>query len=128
MSPDEWLAAYRVAWIERDPDKAAELFTEDASYLDQPYGQAFVGPEGVRDYWERVTGTQGDVELVYGTPVSSGNRTAVEWWVTLTNDGAPITLAGEFMLTFDESGLCRTLREYWHFVEGTQSPPPGWGS
>jgi hypothetical protein len=48
--------------------------------------------------------------------------------VTLTGDGAPITLAGEFMLTFDESGLCRTLREYWHFAEGAQSPPPGWGS
>ena len=67
------------------------------------------------------------MEVRYGTPVNSGNRTGVEWWVTLTNDGAPITLAGEFMLTFDEAGLCQSLREYWHFVEGTQSPPPGWG-
>ena len=48
--------------------------------------------------------------------------------MTLTNDGAPITLAGEFMLTFDESGLCRTLREYWHFAEGVQKPPPDWGN
>jgi hypothetical protein len=128
MTPDEWLAAYRSAWIGRDPDAAAALFTEDATYLEQPYDVAFVGPQGVRDYWERVTPTQADVEVVYGTPVSSDNRTAVEWWVTLTSSGAPITLAGEFMLTFDESGLCRTLREYWHFADGAQSPPPGWGS
>ena len=31
-------------------------------------------------------------------------------------------------VTFDESGLCQTLREYWHFAEGAESPPPGWGS
>jgi nuclear transport factor 2 (NTF2) superfamily protein len=128
VTPDEWLARYRSAWIARDPEAAAALFTEDATYLEQPYGEAFVGQRGVRDYWERVTATQGDVDVVYGTPVSSGNRTAVEWWVTLTNDGAPITLAGEFMLTFDESGLCRTLREYWHFTEGAQKPPSDWGS
>jgi hypothetical protein len=128
MTPDEWLAAYRRAWVERDPDAAAALFSDDATYLEQPYGEAFAGPQGVRDYWERVTATHADVEVRYGTPVSSGNRTAVEWWVTLSNDGARITLAGEFMLTFDESGLCQTLREYWHFAEGAQSPSPGWGS
>jgi len=43
MTPDGWLAAYRTAWIERDPDAAAALFTEDATYLEQPYGEAFVG-------------------------------------------------------------------------------------
>jgi hypothetical protein len=127
MTPEEWLAAYRAAWIERDADAAAALFSEDSTYLEQPYDEAFPGPQGVREYWERVTATQADVEVVYGTPVSSGNRTAVEWWVTLTNGGVPITLAGEFMLTFDDSGRCRTLREYWHFAEGTKTPPPGWG-
>ena len=107
MTPDEWLAAYRRAWVERDPDAAAALFSDDATYLEQPYGEAFAGPQGVRDYWERVTATQADVEVRYGTPVSSGNRTAVEWWVTLRNDGAPITLAGEFMLTFDDRASAR---------------------
>ena len=43
------------AWVERDPDTARALFTEDATYLEQPYGETFVGPQGVRDYWERVT-------------------------------------------------------------------------
>jgi hypothetical protein len=128
MTPDEWLAAYRTAWIDRDPDAAAALFTADATYRVQPFDEAFVGPRGVREYWERVTATQADVELAYGTPLTSGNRTAVEWWVTLINEGKPVTLAGEFMLTFDESGLCRTLREYWHFTEDAKSPPTGWGT
>jgi hypothetical protein len=128
MTPEEWLAAYRTAWIERDPDAAAALFTEDAIYQEQPYEVGFAGPQGVRDYWARVTETQQGVEVAYGAPLVQGNRAAVEWWVTLENGGAPITLAGEFMLTFDDSGLCRNLREYWHYAEGTLEPPPRWGT
>jgi nuclear transport factor 2 (NTF2) superfamily protein len=124
----QWLDAYREAWVERDADAAAALFTEDATYAEQPYQDAFVGRKGVREYWARVTTTQSNVEIRYGTPITVGNRTAVEWWTTLQNGGVPITLAGAFVLTFDESGLCRTLREYWQFVEGTKQPNSGWGS
>jgi len=124
----QWLDAYCKAWVERDADAAAALFTEDATYAEQPYQDAFVGRKGVREYWARVTATQSNVEIRYGTPITVGNRTAVEWWTTLENGGVPITLAGAFVLTFDESGLCRTLREYWQFVEGTKQPKGGWGS
>ena len=128
MTPLEWLGAYRQAWIKRDPDAAAALFTPDATYAEQPYQDAFVGSKGVREYWARVTATQSNVDLKYGTPITIGNRTAVEWWATLANGGVPITLAGAFMLTFDASGRCATLREYWHFAEGTKQPKPGWGT
>ena len=127
MTPQQWLAAYRKAWIERDADAAAAIFTEDATYAEQPYQDAFVGRKGVRDYWARVTATQSDIEMKYGEPITVGNRTAVEWWTTLKNGGVPITLAGAFILTFDKAGLCRTLREYWAFVEGTKAPKKGWG-
>src|SRR5688572_10641036 len=128
MTPAEWLAAYRAAWLQRDAAAAAVLFTEDATYAEQPYQDAFAGPAAVREYWARVTATQSNIEMRYGTPISVGNRTAVEWWTTLVNDGAPITLAGAFILTFDASGRCRSLREYWQFIDGTHEPKPGWGS
>ncbi len=128
MTVQEWLDAYRNAWEERDPDAAAALFTDDSTYREQPYDEPFAGPQGVRDYWARVTATQADVHVEYGEPVVQGDRAAVEWWVTMVNGGAEITLAGEFMLRFDGSGLCRELREYWHFTEGTHRPPAGWGA
>lgn len=128
MTPEQWLDAYRKAWVERDADAAAALFTEGATYAEKPYDDVFVSRSGVRDYWARVTETHTDVEVRYGTPINVGNRTAVEWWTTLTSRGVPITLAGAFVLTFDESGLCRTLREYWHFAEGTELPKRGWGT
>ena len=56
-----------------------------------------------------------------------GRKAAVEWWVTMTNGGADVTLAGEFLLVFDGQGLVRDLREYWHYSEGQIEPPPGWG-
>jgi nuclear transport factor 2 (NTF2) superfamily protein len=127
MTPKKWLDAYRKAWVERDAAAAAALFTEDATYAEQPYQEVFVGREGVRSYWARVTATQSRIEIQYGTPITVGNRTAVEWWATLANDGVPITLAGAFILTFDEAGLCRTLREYWQFAEGSKKPLRGWG-
>jgi hypothetical protein len=128
MTPAEWLAAYRDAWLRRDADAAARLFTGDATYAEQPYQEPFAGPAAVREYWARVTATQANIDMKYGTPITVGNRTAVEWWTTLDNDGTPVTLAGAFILTFDETGLCRSLREYWQFTEGTREPKPGWGA
>jgi hypothetical protein len=124
----EWIDGYRAAWETRDPDAAAALFTEDASYRDTPYSEPALGRDGVRDYWAEVTATQEDVEFLSGTPVVEGDRAAVEWWVTMLNGGAEVTLAGEFLLRFDENGLCRELREYWHYSEGRLAPPAGWGA
>jgi SnoaL-like domain len=128
MTPVQWLAAYRQAWIDRDANAAAALFTADATYAEQPYEDAIVGRKGVHDYWSRVTATQSAIEMKFGAPISAGDRCVVEWWTTLANDGVPITLAGCFLLQFDASGQCRSLREYWHFAAGTQQPRRGWGT
>jgi hypothetical protein len=122
-----WLEGYRRAWVRRDPDAAAALFTADAVYQDQAFEPAYVGREAIRGYWATVTATQSDVELRYGAAVVARRKAAVEWWANLRNAGAEATLAGEFMLTFARSGLCSSLREYWFFAEGRLSPPPGWG-
>jgi ketosteroid isomerase-like protein len=124
---NQWLEGYRQAWEQRDADAAALLFTEDATYAQEPYGEPSRGRAGVHEYWVGVTATQEDIKLRYGTPVVDGSRAAVEWWVTMRNGGADVTLAGEFFLVFDESGLCSALREYWHFSEGQLQPQAGWG-
>lgn len=123
---ERWLEAYRVAWETRDADAAAALFTADASYRDQPYEDAYRGREGVHEYWTKVTSTQSDIRFRTGKPIVDGDRAAVEWWVTLKNDGFELTLAGEFYLVF-AGELVRELREYWHFGEGPIAPPEGWG-
>lgn len=129
MSTDvqRWLNDYRDAWEARDADAAAALFTEDAIYQEQPYEEPYRGRAGVHEYWSKVTATQSDIRMTFGTPIIDGDRAAVEWWVTLKNDGFELTLAGEFYLVFDGGGLVRVLREYWHFGEGARVPAEGWG-
>ena len=123
----EWLERYRQAWIERNAAAAGALFTEDGVYRDHAFQPAHVGRAAIERYWSTVTASQAEVELRYGLPVVSGRRLAIEWWANLNADGAPLTLAGEFLLTFADSGLCRELREYWVLTQGRVEPPTGWG-
>jgi ketosteroid isomerase-like protein len=124
----DWLERYRRAWIERDADAASRLFTEDATYREQPFQPPFVGRAAIRDYWARVTASQTSVELRYGRPIVLANRVAVEWWATLQTSDGPLTLAGEFLLVFAENGDCRELREYWVLTHERVEPPAGWGT
>jgi uncharacterized protein (TIGR02246 family) len=123
----DWLERYRRAWVERDADAASQLFTEDALYREQPFQPPFAGRAAIRDYWSTVTASQTSVELRYGRAVVDGRRVAVEWWANLQTDGGPLTLAGEFLLSFAESGHCRELREYWLLTQARVEPPQGWG-
>jgi ketosteroid isomerase-like protein len=129
MDVAEWVASYRRAWEDRDADAAVALFTEDAEYRSNPFQEPDRRSEGVRDYWTRVTATQGDVEVRMGTPFVDGNRVAVEFWTTMLNDGAEVTLTGCMLLTLAPDGRCEKLREYWHYEPGDRTPPhDGWGA
>ena len=125
----EWISAYGRAWEQRDAAAAAALFSDDAVYRDHPLGPPHLGSAGVHDYWAGVTATQADVTVRFGTPVvsSDGRRAAVEFWVTMANAGADVTLTGILMLRFGADGRCEELREAWHFEAGRNDPPAGWG-
>lgn len=127
MGARSWLDAYRRAWEEKDAEAAAVLFDEHATYRSNIVEAPFEGQDGVRRYWQDVTRTQEDVRVVMGRPFSDGDRVAAEFWTTMRNDGADLTLTGCLLLRFREDGLCVSLREYWHIEPGRLEPPPGWG-
>ena len=129
MTAQEWIDGYGQAWRDKDADAAAQLFTEGAVYRDEPFGEPYRGRDGVEAYWRGVTATQEDVHPRFGTAVvaDGGRYAAVEFWVTMLNGGAEVTLAGILFLRFDADGLCNELREAWHYKEGLNEPPPGWG-
>jgi hypothetical protein len=128
MTVQEWIDGYIRAWEERDSDAAAELFTEDAQYRDNPFEGPHTGRDGVRSYWSGVTASQSDVHVRFGTPIVDGSSAAAEFWVNMLNGGAEVTLTGIVYLRFSADGLCEELRETWNFAEGRVEPPAGWGS
>jgi uncharacterized protein (TIGR02246 family) len=124
----EWAERYARAWEQADDEAAGALFTEDATYRSDPFSESHRGRDAIRRYWRDVTASQANVEVRVGRTMALGTQALVEWWTQMDNDGTPVTLPGALLLDFDESGLCRALREYWNPEAGRRlAPPAGWG-
>jgi ketosteroid isomerase-like protein len=113
---EDWLARYEEAWVERDPARAAALFTENAVYHEMPFDAPKAGRSGIRDYWATVTADQRDVDFTSNVVAVSGRTAVARWAAKLksASSGVRVELDGIFVLTFDDSGLCSELREWWH--------------
>jgi hypothetical protein len=122
-----WVEAYRQAWEECDAAEAASLFTEDATYRSNIFEEPHVGHNGIAAYWNSVTATQRDISVRMGRPIVDGNRVSVEFWTTMNNEGADVTLPGCLLLDFADDGRCRRLHEYYEFATGKLDPPEEWG-
>ena len=113
---EAWLARYEEAWVERDPERAAALFTENAAYHEMPFDAPKAGRNGIRDYWATVTADQRDVHFT-SSVVAINDRTGVARWsakLKSASGGVRVELDGIFVLTFDDGRLCSELREWWH--------------
>ena len=115
-----WLEAYGHAWEERDPDAAAGLFTEDASYAWGPFEEPLRGREAIRGRWAEATEVQRDVRFgseVLGV-VDAG--AVARWWCTFAVGEASIELEGIFLVALTADERCRDFREWWN--ERASSP------
>jgi predicted SnoaL-like aldol condensation-catalyzing enzyme len=127
MDVATWVETYRQAWEESDAEKAASIFTEDATYRSNIFEEPYAGRDGVIAYWSGVTSTQSDIEVRMGRPIVDGNRVSVEFWTKMNNEGVDVTLPGCLLLEFADDGRCRRLHEYYEFAPGRLDPPEEWG-
>lgn len=113
---EKWLAGYERAWESRDAARAAELFTPNASYHEMPFEAPKAGQAGIREYWSSVTTDQRDIDFKSQVIAVDGQTGVAHWSATFTaaSTGARVELDGMFVLTFDLSGRCSELREWWH--------------
>jgi uncharacterized protein (TIGR02246 family) len=113
---EQWLAGYERAWETRDAARAAELFTPNASYHEMPFEAPKAGRAGIREYWSSVTADQRDIDFKSQVIGVNGQTGVAHWSATFTavSTGARVELDGVFVLTFDASGHCSELREWWH--------------
>ena len=49
-----WLDAYGRAWETKDPEAAADLFAEDATYHETPFDEPMRGRAEISGYWSDV--------------------------------------------------------------------------
>jgi hypothetical protein len=112
---EAWLERYGQAWEQRDAARAAELFTEHAPYHEMPFDAPKAGRAGIREYWAKVTADQRNVRFSSRVLAVDGQTGVAHWTASFdAAGGVRVELDGAFVLTFDESGLCSALREWWH--------------
>jgi hypothetical protein len=111
----KFLASYKEAWEGRKAELAASLFTRDAHYWENPFGEAIVGREGISTYWKAATQDQENIHFTVRNLWRVRFTLIAEWTCTYTHrpSGERRELAG--MLHADFYGKqVRTFREYWH--------------
>lgn len=110
-----WLGRYKEAWEQRDAQRAAALFTENAAYHEMPFDAPKAGRSGIRDYWTTVTADQRNIAFTSQVVAVTGSTAVARWSsrFTLASNGARVELDGVFILTF-EGELVSELREWWH--------------
>jgi hypothetical protein len=132
----KWMRGYLQAWETRDADAVVKLFTPNGVYqsIRGVSNQTFVGRKAIHKYWFNVTRPQSMIRGVQGKPIVSGNRAAIEIWVTFRDPvynpkgKHMITLLETNVVTFGKGGLASKNVEYWNIIPGVHSPPPGWGT
>lgn len=113
---DQWLAAYSRASAENDPQASAMIFAENACYYEDPFARPLVGRQALYDYWAAGALNLADKRSAHEVLVVRGNLGIARWQshFVVKATGAAVALDCIFLAEFDEEGLCRCFREWWH--------------
>lgn len=136
MDIDTFMANYKQAWETSDEHLLASLFAADGIYRNTPFAEQH-GHGAIKEYWQR-TKLQKDIKLSYEVLARNPGGGIAHWRTTYqvtseemfkmwaassgTNmlarqDGDPLpslVLDGIATVEFNDAGLCRELRLWWH--------------
>ena len=121
-----WADTWSRAWPQRDVDAIAALYADTAVHRSTAFRQPGLGLAGVRRYLSENFQAEESIECWFGEPIVSGDRAAVEWWGSWTEEGQELTFAGVSVLRFNDRGQVVEHRDYANHVEQRQPPYPDW--
>ena len=118
-----WLDRYLDAWRTYDPQKIADLFSEDAEYRYHPWDEPERGRETIVRGWLEPAGNASDrdapgsYDAHYEPYAVEGDRAVAVGWSRYTRPGGSFRALyhNVFLLRFDLEGRCRSFTEF--FVE-----------
>lgn len=116
VSFDSWMEMYGRAWTTRNPQAAADLYTDDGTYQVTPFSEAMNGRQAILDYWSNVARTQENIQFGYEILAVTADVGIAHWWASflIVPQRLDTKLDGIFLISLDASGRCRSLREWWH--------------
>ncbi|MCK6578268.1 MAG: nuclear transport factor 2 family protein [Anaerolineae bacterium] len=116
-----WMESYGRASVENDAWASANLFTQDAVYYENPFAEPLIGRDDLYNYWLQGAQTLKDKEASFQVLSVKDNLGIARWNAnfSVAASGKRFALDCLFIVEFDENGLCRTFREWWHSQEET---------
>ena len=106
---------YKDAWINQDPNKILEIFTEDAIYHERVLENPHIGHKQIRQYWQnKVVEEQSDIKFKLLNIYIDGNTAIVEWDATFFSklENKKIHIKEVAILEIKDNKIS-SLREYW---------------
>jgi uncharacterized protein (TIGR02246 family) len=108
-----WIAGYERAWRSPGTDALAEIFTEDATYLQGPFDAPVVGLPAIARMWdEERTGPDEAFEMTSEIIAVDGD-TAVARLEVMYGEPDSEEFHDLWIIRFAEDGRCRSFEEWW---------------
>ena len=111
------LDAYGHAWETFDGDAWVAIFTEDAEYHEDPFGEPIVGHNALRAYLLDAAASQRDVEFTVERHWASGPTILAAWHVTFIRreSGQHVRMAGFMTAEVASDGRIARFREWTRY-------------
>jgi YD repeat-containing protein len=121
-----WADTWSRAWPQRNVEAIAALYADTAVCRSPAFRPPDLGLAGVRRYLNENLPAEENIECWFGQPIVSGDRAAVEWWGSWTEQDQEVTFAGVTVLRFDGQGKVVEHRDYDNHIEQRQPPYASW--
>lgn len=107
---DSFLDDYLSAWESNDPEDVRALFTEDAVYHPDPWGEGWRGVDEIVDNWLDRQDDPGTWEFEWSVLVEQGDLAIIEG-ETRYDDGP--TYSNLWIIRFAPDGRAYEFTEWW---------------
>ena len=105
-----WRQRYLKAWSSNDPDHINALFTEEAEYFTDPFGEPWRGRAGIIAGWLDAADEPGSFTFEW-SPLAITPEVSIIQGVTRYSDGP--TYSNLWVIRFAADGRAREFIEWW---------------
>ena len=112
----QWLDRYIDAWRSYDPQTIGDLFSEDATYKYQPWGDPVTGREAIVANWLESPDAPDSWSAQYEPYAVDGDRVVTVGWTNyFGEDRRTVERAyyNVWMMRFDQDGRCKEFIEVY---------------
>jgi ketosteroid isomerase-like protein len=115
------LEAYVAAWTAYDGDAWVALFSEDAEYHEDPFGDALVGPNALRAWLLDAAESQRDLDITVERHWVSGSTVLAAWHASWTRrrDGDFVRVAAFLTADVAPDGRISRFRQWASYAPGS---------